>query len=199
MWRDHIRKEFIIRAALAEEANEGWVWMATNMPSRSVVKIKDCATKRTVFCQIRNFDENFLEKYKEDPAKRRKEITEPSKTIVMSEWYRDALGGFLTTQRGGKERELKINPAYIWGWRSLRAASHHPDLATRLGTRLGVLGAWLGIVGLILSLIPLVEGAFELKRCGMFILLLVALAVTLLTGILGIWGCWSRSLAKQGV
>ena len=59
---------YIIRAALAEEANEGWVWLETKRPSRSVVKIKDCVTKHTVFCQIRKLDGNFIKKYNKNPS-----------------------------------------------------------------------------------------------------------------------------------
>ena len=94
---------YIIRAALAEEANEGWVWLETKRPSRSVVKIKDCVTKHTVFCQIRKLDGNFIKKYNKNPSTIN--ITNSSKTIVMSEWYRDALGGFPTTYKSKNKKE----------------------------------------------------------------------------------------------
>jgi|GEM_PF-1045709 len=214
MWCYGVRKKFIIHAALFEEENEGWVWMAPIMPSRSVVKIKDCDTKHKVFCQIRNFDGNFIKRYNENPST--VDIRDPCQTIVMSGWYRDALGGFDTTRKSNQERTLEIKSACIWGWRSLRAACHHPDLAVRLGTRLGVLGAYLGIVSLIFGLLavvdPLVQDDFKREMCSTFglilgnwILPIVVSAVTLL--IIGIPACLAcrsprlpkpRPLAKQG-
>ena len=146
---------YIIRAARDEEANDGWIWMA--LPSRTVVRIKNPSARRHVYCQVRDIrDPNFLKRYNTSNAGRIA-ISHPCETMVISNWYRDALGGFNTT---GKDNEtgrvgLDVKPVQRWGWEALRAASHHPDIVVRLGVRLGVLGAWLGILGLIFGLTPL--------------------------------------------
>jgi hypothetical protein len=133
-------------AALTEDENAGWVWINNpKYPSRSVVQI--IYKKRKVFCQVRQIDANFLRRYEQQP---RRHISDLSKAIVINEWYRDALGGL----GFGPTADLWLKaPRWWWcGTKSVRAACHHPDLAVRLGTRLGVLGAWLGLVGVCLAL-----------------------------------------------
>lgn len=141
--------QFIVRASLHEEANAGWVWL-DGFPSRSLVKITHVATGRRVICEARRFDANFLQKYNHDP----RIAIDPLKrghTIVMSQWYRDALSGFPTTAPDHQTGlvELSISRCRCPKWAGIRAASQHPDMVARIGTRLGILGAWLGIVGLI--------------------------------------------------
>jgi hypothetical protein len=65
----------------------------------------------------------------------------------------------------------------------LRAASHHPDMVVRLGTRLGVLGAWLGIVGVVPPALIACRG--DQHPSNDWILVLAAL----LTGIVGYYAC----------
>jgi hypothetical protein len=143
-------QSYTIRAALRDETNDGWVWMAR--PSRTLVKITNPHTRRHIFCQVRNIrDQNFLDHYNGDPKGRRITITNEAETIVMGEWYRGALGGFGTNaadDMGGRV-QLKVRELRPWGWGSVRAACHHPDIVVRLGTRLGILGAWLGVVGVV--------------------------------------------------
>lgn len=139
-------KPYTIYAALAEETNDGWVWFRDPaVPARTVVKISNPGTGRVIFCQARRIDDNFLKVYKE------KESTLPiavsDDALVIAEWYRDALGGFETTHHSKKPVSLKITEAKLPAWRSLRASCQHPDIVARVGTKLGVLGAWLGLVG----------------------------------------------------
>jgi hypothetical protein len=66
----------------------------------------------------------------------------------MSQWYRDALGIVETTIKSGQRTRLTIRvPWQPWG--SIRAACQHPDVVACIGTRLGVIGAWLGLIGLV--------------------------------------------------
>jgi hypothetical protein len=161
---------YIIRAAISDETNEGWVWMSGH-PSRTVVKITDPKTRRAVFCEVREFDDNFLKKYNHSP---RTSIDTPGQTIVMSEWYRGALGFLERTGPDNKtnRRELNVQRTSIQAWGALRAASHHPNLIVRLSTRLGVLGVWLGIAGVVLALTALVDNAI-----ARYIFILVGIAV----------------------
>ena len=86
---------FIVRAALRDEANEGWIW-TDGFPSRTVVKITNCDgekwffQRRCVVCEVREFDRNFFAHYNKD---RRLSVPENSRqpTVVLSHWYRSAL------------------------------------------------------------------------------------------------------------
>lgn len=177
-----MEKPYIIFAALSDQANEGWIWFC-NPPfhTRTVVRVRHPKTGRVVFCESRKIDRNFLAQYKQSAL----EIENPDEALVMSEWYRNALGGFATTIMSGDHVKLDITPAKIPVWRSLRASCHHPDIAVRVGTRLGVLGAWLGLVGLVPALLELTN----LNR-GWRVSSLIAVAVA---------GAIVGSLACQGV
>jgi hypothetical protein len=70
-------------------------------------------------------------------------------TIVMSQWYRSALGVASTPYNKKLPRLMVVEcKARNWyGW--LRPSCQGPDPIVRLATRLGVLGLWLGLLGLI--------------------------------------------------
>ena len=73
----------------------------------------------------------------------------PRHILVISEWYRDALGGFQTSaHRNGERTSIQVRKLRILGLRNLRVAAHHPDFAVRIGLALGLLGTWLAIVGI---------------------------------------------------
>ena len=150
--------EYIIRAALHDEANEGWVW-ASGISSRAIVRLSNAAGDRVVFCQVRKLDDNFREIYNDDPKKRRIPLIDAD-TIVMSQWYRDGLGGIETTNKDNKigKVALKID-SYDRCWRpwgSVRAAAHHPEIVVRMGASLGVLGFGLGLTSVLPSLLTIV-------------------------------------------
>jgi hypothetical protein len=135
-------------AALAEESNSGWVWLGETgeLKSRLIVKIVHNGHK--VFCECRTIDGNFCNLYNHPP---RISISgNPKKALVISQWYRSALGGIETQQ----EVDLDITPAKIPFWRAIRAAAHHPDLLTRLFTYLGVIAVWSVAFTLLASFLP---------------------------------------------
>ncbi len=161
-------RHYRIYAAIEEEYDKGWVWIKDPpAPSRTLVKLqakyedKDKASKKWVtFCEARLIEKNFLTRYK---ARGRVAIKEPARAMVIGEWYRNALGGFPTDRQRElheDDREIpnitvcEITKGHFWQfrgswwrwWWAVRAACHHPDMAVRIGTRLGVLGAWLGLV-----------------------------------------------------
>jgi len=187
-------KNYIIRAALHEEANEGWMWM-DELPSRTLVKVTNRGNNRSVICQVRKFDENFLKKYNDRPticipieSKKRKP------TIVMGQWYRDALGGFDTTDEDNNSRQAYLDVKNVlWislPWATLRAAAgHHPDTVVRLGTRLGVLGAYLGMLGLL----SLFVEPFQFYTYSKWIIPVVALAAL---GV-GLRACWPPKAPEE--
>ena len=146
-------KQYIIQAALHEEANEGWIW-ARDCDSRAIVCITNPANSRSVYCQVREIDDNFLRQYNKEP---RTPITEMD-TLVISQWYRQALG-ISEHQRTTDRVNLLIKPLRdlpfrLWG--SVRATAHHPEIVVRMGASLGVLGFGLGLVSLLPSLLTIV-------------------------------------------
>jgi hypothetical protein len=144
---------YVVYAALAEETNEGWVWVQQpQLPTRTLIKILNTTTNRSIFCVSRQIDPNFLADYNDEKKHNTIKINDPAKAIVISEWYRDALGGFPTSFKASAD--APIPPLIITEKRprnvtwSIRAACQHPESAVRIGTRLGVLGGWLGILGI---------------------------------------------------
>jgi hypothetical protein len=133
---------------------------------------------------VRKIDCNFLSQYNNDPKEVRVDINKNKNTIIMAEWYRRALAIRAPTNRDNKTDTvlLIVKKAKIWGWRSLRAASHHPDPVVRLGTRLGVLGAWLGLLGVWLGLLGV---------CAMSSMALLAgFGFFGILGVTGVWATW---------
>jgi hypothetical protein len=149
-----MERSYTVFAALSDQTNEGWIWFRNpSLHTRTIVRVRHPETDRVVFCESRKIDSNFLAQYKQSA----REIKNPDGAIVISEWYRNALGGFATSGMSGDQVKLDITRAKIPVWGSLRASCHHPDIAVRVGTRLGVLGAWLGLVGLVPALMDLTE------------------------------------------
>lgn len=174
---------YIIRAGLQEESNDGWVYMARR--SRTVVRITHPEAGGNVICQVRDLrDDNFV-RYYNKPGEIRRPLERHllEQTMVMSKWYRDCLGIAGTTEpdnvRG--RADLVVTELSSWGFGPLRATSHHPDVVVRLATRLGLLGAWLGLFGLIT---PVMDAFFvhEERRIAW-----TTLIVALLFGALAIW------------
>jgi hypothetical protein len=157
--------DYIIRAALADETNDGWVWIggpAQKLEPRTVVIISRSGLRRYLYTCVRTIDDNFRKTYNhvlkddpknDDPKKVRYNIDADLDTIVMAEWYRNALAIDTTKQGETKTIPLLVKKARIPIWRSLRAACHHPDPVVVLGTRLGLLSTWLGLLGVWLGLV----------------------------------------------
>lgn len=164
---------FEVYAALNEEADKGLVWMFdTSLESgRTIILERPKAKKwhlfkRRVYCTYRAMDHNFVVRYNEQkhtrkidpddswlcsPAVAYKKDSDRKKLesiIVINEWYRNALGGLIR----GKRVRLVVRKPWCPPWANLRATCHHPDPGVRVATRLGVLGTWLGIIGLLFAL-----------------------------------------------
>jgi hypothetical protein len=147
-----------IYASRDEDAKEGSVWLyRPNYPSRTIMVMKrvdEGGRQWKTFCEARHIDRNFIRRYNDNEGQRTEILTRPTNVLVISEWYRNALGGFATSHQPGHEKlyAIAVRRARLPGWRALRAAAHHPDFGIRLGTRLGVLGGWLGLLGILLGL-----------------------------------------------
>jgi hypothetical protein len=73
--------------------------------------------------------------------------------VVMNEWYRRALGGFETTQRGGGHQKLDFDEPWALWWGDLRAACQHPEPGVRVSTKIAILSTWLGVTALLLAIV----------------------------------------------
>jgi hypothetical protein len=145
--------KFYIQAALHGESSSGWIWAArSELLARSFVKITNKRNRKSVICEYREIDSYFIKTY--DCASEEK-CAEPLRLdknpIVMSLWYRHALG----IKNEGIYEDLSIDPISS-KFSVIRAGSQHPDPMVRLATGLGLVGVWLGIDSIGLSLIPLI-------------------------------------------
>jgi hypothetical protein len=137
-----------IYASLDDHIGEGFVWLErSGLPARCVVKVTNPESKRSVFCEALQLEQNFLQRYNQEP---RYTITDPTSSIVMSAWYRVRLGG-LETQR---EYTLDVVAANSW-YGKIRARVHHPQIVVRVAVwlvvsvALGALGVILGAIGIL--------------------------------------------------
>ncbi|MGB8495641.1 MAG: hypothetical protein WCE53_14665 [Candidatus Acidiferrum sp.] len=168
---------YTIHPASVNETNEGWVWFKEpDLPSRTIVKIENVGTRYYVFCESRKIDAYFIENYRKT---RCPELENPDDSLFISEWFRNALGGFDPTSHSKKKVLLNVTPMKSWRWNSLRAASHHPNIVARLGTRLGVVGVWLGVV----ALAPIILEFTGWPKCSKLIALTVFALVLAVVGV----------------
>jgi hypothetical protein len=93
--------------------------------------------------------------------------------MVIGAWYRQALGMPYTSFQNKLDVSLTIRPQRSETWGALRAACHHPDIVARIGTRLGILGAWLGIVGIAAPILDL----FDMSKCAKVVSLMAVATV----------------------
>lgn len=135
-------------AALREDTQQGWVWLQdANLPARAIVKITNHSNGKVVYCEALQIENNFLRAYNQPP---RISIDNPQTTLVISGWYRAALGG-LSTQA---EVPLNIKPSNCW-WGKFKACTDHPQIIVRVAAWLGAIGLFLGVVGLLLGVLSL--------------------------------------------
>lgn len=127
-------------ACLHDDINEGFVWLEDKtLPPRSIVKIRNSATGKSVRCEALQIEQNFLRLYNQKP---RLTIKEPGASLVISGWYRSKLGG-LQTQC---EYDLEITKSNT-PWGKLRASTQHPQGALRVAVWLGILSILIGVAG----------------------------------------------------
>lgn len=175
---------YIVRVALADETNDGWVWIfgpSTVFIPRTIVAIRRPGRCRPVYVEARKGDRNFCKKYNADP---RIDIVEGKDTVIMAEWYRRALAISRPTAKDNTTDtvELTITEPCIPIWPSLRAACSHPDRVVRLGARLGVLGTWLGLLGIWLGAC----GVWPTAKCS----LAGGFVIVVLLGPVGLCATW---------
>jgi hypothetical protein len=133
-------------AAREEDAHQGWVWLQdATLPARSVVKIENLLSGKSVYCEALQIDDNFLKQYNQSP---RISITDAAGALVIGAWYRAGLGG-IESQTEVNLRVSQCNS--LWG--QFKACTGHPQIIVRLAAWLGGIGLLLGIIGLVLGVI----------------------------------------------
>jgi hypothetical protein len=137
-----------VYAALSEDINSGWVWVAhPEVPSRTVVRIVNQSNGKDIYCEALAIEPNFVSTY--DSAGGTCPIKGAANAIVINAWYRMRLGDIRTQS----SYDLTISPAEnLWG--RMQACIQHPQVVVRLSTWLGILGLCLGIVGVGLGILP---------------------------------------------
>jgi len=131
-----------------EDQQQGWVWLQSDLPPRSIVKLKNLDTSKSVYCEALQIDLNFLRRYNQKP---RRTIDSPTESIVMSGWYRLKLGDIQTQSTV----QISIAPANCH-WGRFRACIDHPQIIVRVG-------AWLGFISVVLGVVGVILGAFSLR------------------------------------
>jgi hypothetical protein len=167
---------FRVHTALHEETNNGWIWASyPQLQARSVVQITNLATKRSVHCEYREIDKFFLKRFNQSKPDAANQMTMEENPMAISLWYRNALG----IQGIGMDVDLELNAERFKLLGIVRSGSQHPDMISRLATRLGVLGVWLGITSIVVSLLSFHPAGLWFPGIG--------IGVILLTGMFGIW------------
>jgi len=149
-------RKYAVYAAPQEESDKGWVWTKKEeILTRTFVLLKNPARNRSVYCEYREIDRNFVNRYNEAHEKfdaKYSLATNPahwSDIIIASGWYRDALGRI----KQQSTVDLEVVEPLLQSWASLRAACQHPDPGVRVATRLAVFGTWLAVVGLLFAVL----------------------------------------------
>jgi hypothetical protein len=164
-------EDYSVFSALHEETDKGWVWAlldkAEGFTSRMTIKISYAG--RSVYCEYRSIDANFVKRYdrsentkcmyfktkKEAQYEPVNDLTSLREVIVISDWYRKALGDFGTSWKTGERQKLAIRKPRCASWADLRAACQHPEPGVRVATRVAILGTWLGVTALLPALVEI--------------------------------------------
>lgn len=140
-----IEMKLKIYAALSEDINNGWVWLPESIvAARNVVKISNPSSRKKIYCEALSIGPNFKKRYDQKAGC---QIEDPSCAIIINEWYRHKLGIFETQAIEDLDISTFDNIlGKIW------ASLDHPQNVVRLASLLGILSAFLGIVGIWLAI-----------------------------------------------
>jgi hypothetical protein len=146
-----------VYAARHDESDKGWVWSKKEGTlTRTIVLLKNREKKRSVYCEYRELDRNFVNLYNDEHRGFDPKYSLPTNPaqwkdiIIIGGWYRDALGHI----KQQSTIDLDIVKPLLSSWAGLRAACQHPDPGVRVATRLAVIGTWLGVIGLLFAVLP---------------------------------------------
>lgn len=149
-----MRKKFTIYAALLEETKAGWIWIPkTNDIKSDLIKVTNPVKKKTIVCECRVIDDNFIDDYNKRRTKRIKK--NEMNNIVVSEYYRNKLGDIKTEQQVELIVEESGNGIKGYIDRYLNAPFNHPDVYVRITARVAVWSLFLGGLALFFALLTI--------------------------------------------
>ena len=139
---------YIVYSALHEDIANCNVWISKDerFKHRTVIKITNNVTHKSVHCEYYGIDENFIEYYKS--RYQTKNINKDDKVIVINQWYRKILGITAT----GETVSLTIKP-YNNYFRRLLLNLNHPQSIIRISLFLGIISVLLGLLSIVLSVL----------------------------------------------
>ena len=168
--------KFRVHTALHEETSNGWIWASCpQFQARTIVRIINVESNRSVHCEYREIDAFFLKRFNQGKPETASQMTMEENPIVISLWYRKALG--IPGIGMDANLDLKFEKYKLLG--IIRSGSQHPDVITRLATRLGVVSVWLGITSIVVSLLSFHPKSAWFPGIGF--------AFILFAGVLGWW------------
>ena len=139
-------RQLKIYAALREEIDDGHVWLSQkSLKPRCVVKIQ--ANGKTVYCEVRQIDDNFIDHYNKDKSGRLP-IEDRESSIVMGYWHRAKLGDGNEPLQTGSTECFLVEKA-LPGWGGIRAGWDHPQIVVRTAMGLALLSVVLGVLSCI--------------------------------------------------
>lgn len=133
-------------AALAEDINNGWVWLPEGMVNeRTTVRIKSLNSGQSVYCEALLIGANYVKRYNANDNTY--QINDKLETIIVNEWYRKKLGIPKTQTETDFEIVEWDNPIG-----HLFACLQHPQIVVRLASELAIISVLLGIVGICIGI-----------------------------------------------
>jgi len=171
---------YSVYAALHDESDKGWAWSKRRgILTRTIVLLKNKSTRRSVYCEYREMDHNFVNRYNKAHESFDPKYSLPTNPkqwedlLVINGWYRDALGRI----KAQTAVDLEIVKPSFSPWAALRAACQHPDPGVRVATRLAVMGTWLGLLGLLFAVLSLLHLSVTEGVAISVVLLVLALVI----------------------
>lgn len=149
-------KEYVIRAVIAEEALENWVWTDDPDISKGLVVIKNTVNKKSITALHRTINDNFRKLYNEREHTITLDDSSKIYNLVINEYYRECLD----IKTGDKIRlEIKgIN----WFMGLFKAHWRHPNRTNQFVNRVAIISLCLGIIGFILGIIGVGLGIWSI-------------------------------------
>lgn len=146
-----VERKFKIYAALHEESKEGWVWIGLKDIKSDFIKITNLEKGKSVICERRDIDDNFIKLYNKRETTEDIEEEEKENIIVINAYYRGKLGGLETQD----EVLLEITETDSIIDKYIKAPSDHPNLFVRASMILGSISIILGFLSFGLGLLSI--------------------------------------------
>lgn len=185
-------------AALHEDTDKGWVYLKLPPEFESRTTVKILRGQHSVYCEYRKLDPNFANIIYNERLRCGRIISGPedswSTVVVISDWYRRALGGFEPGEPSPPFVNLVVRKPPFRLWADLRASAQHPEPGVRVAAWIAIWGLWLGVTGLLLTVLEVETVKKWLEPCLGSPFLFVCVPVSVILFIL----CWFASKGVKG-